>query len=156
NNVSLTASLNAAGTGIQIQDTSGATSGNLVIADVGAGTAAAQLGIAVNAAQWSIDSGSLGLQYVNLATSLATYGSGGTAVPNGAFAITDSAGVQSTIVVNGSIQTIGDLKQAIETGTGGKGTLALNATGDGFDLVDQAGGSRQLHVTELGGKNPAG
>jgi flagellar hook-associated protein 2 len=156
NNVKLTAALNAAGTGIQIQDTSGATSGNLVIADVGAGTAAAQLGIAVNAAQSSIDSGSLGLQYVNLATSLATYGSGGTAVPTGAFSITDSAGAQSTVVVNGSIQTIGDLKQAIETATGGKVTLALNASGDGFDLVDQAGGSGQLKVSELGGKTAAG
>jgi flagellar hook-associated protein 2 len=156
NNVRLTASLNAAGTGMQIHDTSGATTGNLVIADVGAGTAAAQLGIAVNAAQSSIDSGSLGLQYVNLATSLATYGPGETAVPNGAFAITDSAGVQSTIVVNSSIQTIGDLKQAIETAAGGKVKLALNATGDGFDLVDQAGGSGQLQVTELGGKTAAG
>jgi flagellar hook-associated protein 2 len=156
NNVRLTASLNAAGTGLQIQDTSGATSGNLVIADVGAGTAAAQLGIAVNAAQSSINSGSLGLQYVNLATSLTTYAPGGTAVPDGAFAITDSTGVQSTIIVNGSIQTIGDLKQAIETATGGKVTLALNSTGDGFDLVDQAGGSGQLQVTELGGKTAAG
>jgi flagellar hook-associated protein 2 len=155
NNVKLTASLNAAGTGIQIRDTSGATSGNLVIADVGAGTAAAELGIAVNAAQNSVNSGSLGLQYVNLATTLATYGSGGTAVPNGAFALTDSTGAQSTVVVNGSIQTIGDLKQAIETATNGGVTLQLNATGDGFVLVDQAGGPGQLQVSELGGKTAA-
>src|SRR5262249_59939931 len=60
------------------------------------------------------------------------------------------------IVVNGTIQTIGDLKQVIESATGGKVTLELNATGDGFDLVDQAGGSGQLQVSELGGKTAAG
>jgi flagellar hook-associated protein 2 len=154
-NVKLTASLDAAETGIQIQDTSGSTSGNLVIADVGAGTAAAQLEIAVNAAQSSVDSGPLGLQYVNLATSLATYGPGGTAVPTGLFTITDSTGQQSTVNVTSSIKTIGDLQQAIAAATGGKVTLQLNTTGDGFQLVDQAGGSGQLSVSELGGTTAA-
>jgi flagellar hook-associated protein 2 len=152
----LTASLNAAGTGIQIQDTSGATASNLVIADVGPGTAAAELGIAVNAAQTSVNSGSLGLQYVNFATSLATYGPGAAAVVNGAFSITDSAGQQSIVTVTSSTQTIGDLKQAIETATNGAVTVQLNSTGDGFVLVDQAGGAGQLQVSELGGQTAAG
>src|SRR5262249_54855509 len=143
-NVKLTASLAAAETGIQIQDTSGSNSGNLVIADVGGGTAAAQLGIAIDAAQNSVDSGPLGRQYVNLATSLATYGQGGTAVPAGLFTITDSTGQQSTVNVTSSIKTIGDLQQAIAAATAGKVTLQLNATGDGFQLVDHAGGSGQL------------
>lgn len=148
----LSASVDANGTGIVVQDTSGSTAGNLVIADVGAGTAASQLGIAVNAAQSSIDSGSLGLQYVDLATSLSTYGPGGAAVPSGAFNITDSTGHQSTVSVTSSVQTIGDLQQAIATATGGKVVLTLNSTGDGFNLVDQAGGSGQLQVTDLGAK----
>jgi len=155
NKLHLTAALDAAGTGIQVTDTSGATASNLVIADVGPGTTAAQLGIAVNAAQTSVDSGSLGLQYVNLATSLATYGPGGTAVPSGVFSITDSTGQQSTVNVSSSVTTIGDLQQAIATATSGKVTLQLNATGDGFQLVDQAGGSGQLSVSELGGTTAA-
>jgi flagellar hook-associated protein 2 len=148
----LSASVDPAGTGIVVQDTSGSTTSNLVIADIGGGTIASQLGIAVNAAQNSIDSGSLGLQYVNLATSLSTYGSGGTAIPTGAFTITDSTGQKSTVSVTSSGQTIGDLQQAIASATGGKVLLQLNSTGDGFELVDQAGGSGQLTVTDLGGK----
>lgn len=155
NKLHLTASLDAGGTGIQIQDTSGATAANLVIADVGPGTTAAQLGIAVNAAQNSIDSGSLGLQFVNLSTSLATYGPGGTALPIGLISITDSNGAQSTLNVTSSIKNIGDLQQAIATATSGKVVLQLNATGDGFQLVDQAGGSGQLTVSELGGTTAA-
>src|SRR5207302_2778263 len=42
------------------------------------------------------------------------------------------------------------------TATAGKVTLQLNATGDGFDLVDQAGGAGQLTVGELGGHTAAG
>ncbi len=151
----LTASLNSAGTGIQIRDTSGSTAANLAIADVGSSTAAAQLGIAVNAAQNSIDSGSLNRQYINLGTSLATYGTGGAAVPAGAFTITDSTGHASTVNVSSSIQTIGQLQQAIATATNNGVTLQLNSTGDGFQLVDHAGGSGQLTVSDLGGKTAA-
>ena len=147
----LTASLDAAGTGIQIQDTSGASASNLVIADVGGSTLASQLGIAVNGAQTSIDSGSLHLQYVNLGSSLATYGPGETAVPPGTFSITDSTGQQFSVNVTSSVQTIGDLQQLIATSTSNNVTLQLNSTGDGFQLVDQAGGSRQLAVSDLGG-----
>ncbi len=152
----LSATLNAAGTGIIIQDTSGASASNLVIADVGPATLASQLGIAVNAAQNSVNSGSLDVQFVNAATTLATYGPGGSAVPAGAFSITDSTGALSTVVVNASIQNIGDLQQAIATATANKVTLQLNTTGDGFVLVDQAGGAGQLTVSELGGKTAAG
>lgn len=151
----ISATLDAAGTGIQIQDTSGASASNLIIADVGPSTAAAKLGIAVNTAQSSVDSGSLGLQYVNLATTLASYGFGGASVPTGIFTIADSTGHQSTVNVTSSIQTIGDLKQAIETATSNSVTLQLNNTGDGFQLVDQAGGAGQLLVADLGGKTAA-
>jgi len=150
----LSATLDQAGTGITVQDTSGSTAGNLVIADVGGSTIASQLGIAVNAAQNTVNSGSLNLRYVNLATSLSTYGSGGTA-PTGQFLITDSTGHQSVVNVSASVNDLGDLKSAIETGTGSAVTLKLNSTGDGFLLVDQAGGTGQLEVAELGGQTAA-
>jgi flagellar hook-associated protein 2 len=150
-NLHVKAAIDAAGTGINVQDTSGSTAGNLVIADVGGSTAATQLGIAVNAAQSSIDSGPLGLQTVNLATALATYGPNATAVPIGQFRITDSTGHQSVVNIDSTVKTIGDLQQTIAAATGSKVTLQLNTTGDGFQLVDQAGGTGQLSVAELGG-----
>ena len=129
---------------------------NLVIADVGGSTLAAQLGIAVNAAQNSVDSGSLGLQSVNLATSLATYGPGGTAVPTGQFHDHRFDRPSDGRQRRQHDQTIGDLQQAIATATNNKVTLQLNSTGDGFQFVDQAGGAGQLKVAELGGKTAAG
>lgn len=149
--LALSASLNSAGTGIVVQDTSGSTASNLIIADVGPGTTAANLGIAVNAASNSVNSGSLNVRHVNLATRLATYGPVNTAVPTGGFTITDSTGHQSTVTVTSSVLTIGDLKQAIETATASVVTLELNQTGDGFVLTDHAGGGSQLAVSELGG-----
>ncbi|HEY2253984.1 MAG TPA: flagellar cap protein FliD N-terminal domain-containing protein, partial [Planctomycetaceae bacterium] len=150
NKLHLSATLDAAGTGITVRDTSGSVSGNLSIADVAGSTLATQLGIAVNAAQNSVSSGSLSLQSVNLATSLATYGPNGTAIPLGQFRITDSTGHQTTINFDSSIKTVGDLQQFIAAATSSKVTLQLNSTGDGFQLVDQAGGTGQLTVAELG------
>ena len=150
-NIHVKAALDAAGTGIAIQDTSGSTTGNLVIADAGGSTAASQLGIAVNAARNSVDSGPLALQSVNLATSLSTYGPNGSAIPTGQFRITDSTGHSTVVNVDSSIKTVGDLQQLIGVATGNKVTLQLNSTGDGFQLVDQAGGTSQLTVAELGG-----
>ncbi|MBI3862035.1 MAG: flagellar filament capping protein FliD [Planctomycetia bacterium] len=148
--LALSATLNSEGTGIVVRDTSGSSASNLIIADVGPGTTAANLGIAINAASTSVDSGSLNLRHVNLATSLSTYGPLGAAVPAGGFTITDSAGHQSTVNVGTATKTIGDLKEAIESATSGNVTLALNATGDGFVLTDHAAGAGQLVVPEVG------
>ena len=90
--LNLTASIDSAGDGIQVTDTSGSTASNLEIQDVGGSTLATQLGISINAATSSVDSGRLNLQYVNQATSLSTYAPGGGAVPSGDFTITNSAG----------------------------------------------------------------
>ncbi|MFQ5733151.1 MAG: flagellar cap protein FliD N-terminal domain-containing protein, partial [Planctomycetaceae bacterium] len=73
----LTAQVNANGTGIEIRDTSGSTAGNLIVADVGGGTLAAQLGIAINAAQDSVNGGSLNRRYRNEASSIAGSAPGG-------------------------------------------------------------------------------
>src|SRR5262249_38493969 len=58
----LQASLDANGTGIVVTDTSGQTASNLVISDVGGGSVAGDLKIAVNSATNSVSSGSLGLR----------------------------------------------------------------------------------------------
>lgn len=151
----LEARANDQGTGIVITDTSGATASNLTIADVGGGTLAAQLGIAVNGAQTSIDSGSLSLRHVNEATTLDTYAPSGGKVTTGSFAIVDSTGQQSVVSITSAVKTIGDVIQQINSAAAGAVTAQLNDTGDGIVLIDQAGGSDPLTVNEIGGKTAA-
>jgi flagellar hook-associated protein 2 len=151
----LTASIDSSGTGIQVTDTSGSTADNLVIQDVGSSTLATQLGIATNSATSSVDSGNLNLQYVNDATSLSTYAPGGGAVPTGSFTITDSAGHQATISITSATTTLGDVIGLINSASGIDVHAQLNSTGDGFSLIDEAGGSGQLSVTESDGNNTA-
>ncbi|HEX4071913.1 MAG TPA: flagellar filament capping protein FliD, partial [Planctomycetaceae bacterium] len=150
----LSASIDSAGTGIEVTDTSGSTADNLVIQDVGGSTLATQLGIATNSATSSIDSGNLNLQYVSNATSLSTYAPDGAAVPDGSFTITNSAGKQATITVNSSTKTLGDVINLINS-SGLNVTAQLNSTGDGFTLTDNAGGTGQLTVTESDGNDTA-
>ncbi|HET6324273.1 MAG TPA: flagellar cap protein FliD N-terminal domain-containing protein, partial [Planctomycetaceae bacterium] len=111
--LNLTASINSAGDGIQVTDTSGSTASNLEIQDVGGSTLATQLGISVNAATNSVNSGRLNLQYINQATSLSTYAPGGSAIPNGDFTITNSAGKSASIAVTSADTTLGDVMNAI-------------------------------------------
>lgn len=148
----LTARLNDNGTGIVIDDTSGATASDLVIADVGGGTLAVDLGIAVSAAQTTVGSGNLYHRYVGESQSLANYGPKGTSVPTGSFRVTDSAGNQAVINITSSVKTIGDVIDRINAASGIQVTAKLNSTGDGFEIVDDAGGAGTPTVTEVGGK----
>lgn len=143
--VGVTASLNKAGNGIQLTDTSGSTAHNLIVADGNSSTTAENLGIAVNAAQSSINSGDLHLQTVSENTTLASYNGGG-GVGTGTFKITGTGGQSATINVNSQINTIGDLLNAINSTNIGV-TAQINSTGDGIELVDTAHGSGTLQVT---------
>ena len=144
-NVGITASINQAGNGIQLTDTTGSTAGNLIVADGDSSTTAENLGIAVNAAQSSINSGDLHLQSVSENTTLASFNGGG-GVATGTFKITGTGGQSATINVNSQINTIGDLINAINTTNIGV-TAQINSTGDGIELVDTAHGSGTLKVT---------
>jgi flagellar hook-associated protein 2 len=152
--LNLSASIDPSGDGIEVSDTSGSTANNLVVQDVGGGTLATQLGISVNAAQSSVDSGRLNLQYINQATSLSSYAPGGAAVPNGQFTITNSAGKAATIAVTSSDTTLGDVLQQINS-AGIQVTAQLNSTGDGIVLVDNAGGTAALTVKDDNGGTTA-
>jgi flagellar hook-associated protein 2 len=143
-NVGITASLNQAGNGIQLTDTTGSTAHNLIVADADSSTTAENLGIAVNAAQSSINSGDLHLQSVSENTTLASY-NGGAGVATGTFTITGTSGKSATINVNSQINTIGDLINAINATNIGV-TAQINSTGDGIELVDTAHGSGPLQV----------
>jgi len=151
----LRAELNSQGTGIIVRDTSGSTASNLVIADVGGGTVASELGLAIDSAATSVGSGSLGLRRVNEATGLSTFSPRGTAVSFGSFKIQDSAGNQAVINISTSVKTIGDVLDRINSAGGIDVTARLNDTGDGIVLIDDAGGTGTLQVSEVGGRTAA-
>ena len=153
--LNLTATFDELGTGIRIIDTTGSPTGNLTIADVGGSTLATQLGIAVDAAQDTVDSGSLNLRYVNAATSLEGYAPGGGDPQTSTFTITDSDGNTATINLSTSVKNIGDVLQRINSNTTINVQAQLNETGDGFEIIDLAGGAETLTVQDLGGGKAA-
>jgi flagellar hook-associated protein 2 len=146
--VGITASLNSAGNGIQLTDTTGSTAHNLIVGDGDSTTTAETLGIAVNAAQSTVSSGDLHLQTVSENTTLASYNGGG-GVAGGTFKITGTSGQSTTINVNSQINTVGDLINAINAANIGV-KAQINATGDGIELVDTAHGTGTLQVTSGG------
>jgi flagellar hook-associated protein 2 len=146
----VTASLNAAANGIQIQDTSGGT-GGLVIGDADTSKTAENLGIAGTfAAGGTADSGDLHLQYVTQNTSLSTF-NGGKGVGTGSFSITNSAGGTTNIdLSSGTFNTIGDVLNAINAKNIGV-TASINSNGNGILLTDSSGGGGHLAVQSVSG-----
>lgn len=150
----LTASANAADDGIQINDTTGKTTSNLIVADIGGGTTAANLHIAANTASTSVNSGDLNLRYISANTALSSL-NGGAGIQQGVFQITDSAGRTGTVDLTGSnINTVGDVITAINTSGAGV-RASINATGDGILITDVAGGSGTMQVADQGGTTAA-
>lgn len=150
----LNASVNPAGNGIRIADTTGQSASNLIVADVGGGTTAANLHITANSAATAINSGDLNLRYISENTLLSKL-NGGAGIQPGSFQVTDSAGHQSVIdLTSANLRTVGDV--LTELNASGVGIHAeINATGDGILLTDTAGGSETLQVAELGGTTAA-
>jgi len=153
--LSLTARYNELGTGIEVVDSSGATTSNLIIADVGGGSVAADLGLTVDTAQTSVDSGSLGVRRVGLQTSLTDFTADGESVASGSFLITDSAGNQESISISSSSSTIGNVLQRINAASTAQVTARLNDTGDGFIIEDNAAGAGTLTIEEVGSTTAA-
>jgi flagellar hook-associated protein 2 len=152
--VQVTASLNASGTGLQIQDSSGG-SGNLVIGDVSS-TTAADLGIAgtFDTSTPTVDGANLQHQYVSQNSLLSTYNAGNP-VSLGQFKITNSAGATATVDLGaGTFNTLGDVIRLINAKNIGV-TASINANGNGLLLTDTAGGANKLKVTDLGGTTAA-
>ncbi len=149
--LALHAEVSGNGGGIVVRDTSGSTASNLKIADVGVGTLAADLGITIDAAADQTTTTALNLRRVNEATSLDQYSPQGNRVASGSFQIKDSAGNTSVVNITSAVRTIGDVLDRINA-SGLAVTAKLSATGDGIELVDNAGGTGTFAVTELGGR----
>lgn len=147
--VSILARVNRAKNGIELIDTSGSTTSNLIVANGDQTHTADKLQIAIHAAVNSVDSGDLHLRIISENTLLSSL-NGGAGVAKGRFYIQDSSGRKATIDFRSdSIRTIGDVLRAINS-TALRVRAEINSTGDGILLRDTAGGSGKLTVTEAG------
>lgn len=145
----VTASLNRSRTGLVLQDVTGATDGNLVIADGDSNNTATKLGIAANIASNSIDSNSLNLQYISEATPLSQLNQG-RGVKAGSFTMTNSNGQSATININPTTtRTVEDVIKAINQTSIGI-TAKLNNEGDGILITDTTSGGGTFAITDDG------
>ena len=147
----VTASINSARNGLTITDDSNG-GGNLIIANGDANNSATKLGLVANAAASSKSSGALKRQTISEATLLSSL-NGGKGVVFGDVRITDTKGITKTADLNTSglePETVGDVIDAINALSNGV-EARINDAGDGVILVDTAGGTGTLGVTDSSG-----
>jgi flagellar hook-associated protein 2 len=150
--IGVEAAINAEGHGITLTDTTGASASNLIVADVGGGTTAANLNIAADTTATTIKSGDLHQRYISENTPLSKL-NGGDGIPGGLIKITDHLGASTTLNINGSFKTLGDLIDSINA-SAVVVKAEINSTGDGLLLTNVLGGT--FTVEDLnGGKTAA-
>ncbi|MFO0012133.1 MAG: flagellar filament capping protein FliD [Planctomycetota bacterium] len=146
----VTASWNRSKTGIQIQDVTGSTAGNLVIANNDANNTATKLQLAANVSENTVDSGSLQLRYVSEATELSQLNQG-RGVRSGTFEIVNSLGTRRSIDVGAlTNKTLGGVIEAIN-GTGIGVQAAINDAGDGLVITDTNNGAGTFTISDRTG-----
>ena len=148
-NSGVSASLNENKTGIVLRDTTGATSNDLVVSSADANSSAEKLNLDATVSTSSIDSGSLEFQFIGENTLLSDLDQG-RGITSGSIRITDSSGASSAVSLStGDLSTLGDLIDAInELGIGV--TAQINDAGDGIAIIDTAGGTDTLTITDVG------
>jgi flagellar hook-associated protein 2 len=147
----VTASVNSARNGLVITDSSGGA-GNLIVANNDVTNSATKLGIAINGAATSVNSGALQRQTLSEATLLSSL-NGGKGVVIGDIQITDSDGIKKSADLNpvgNVVRTVGDVINAINALDNGV-EARINDTGDGILLIDTADGTATLGVKDLSG-----
>jgi flagellar hook-associated protein 2 len=149
--IGVKAQVNDARNGIEIVDTTGSTTSNLIIANADATNTADKLGLTVNSASTSKSSGNLQLHTVSENTLLSALNGGG-GVGSGSFRITDTNGHTGSIKITSTIKTVGDLLSAIN-GLGLDIDAKINDAGDGIVLVDTGHGTGSLSVASTGGSS---
>lgn len=159
--IQIEASLNQAGTGISIKDTSAASGTSIEIQDV-SGNLASTLKIDTLLAdnKHTVDSGSLDLRYINQNTSLSTYGKNGIEIPSGSVRIIDRDGTSFVVDLSDpeTTKTIGDVLTKINDAAGTAGAqinARLNDTGDGFIVESTGGSSFDVKIEEVSGGSVA-
>ena len=145
--VGVVARVNAARNGLQLTDTTGATAGNLIVANGDGTQTAEKLGIAFDSPAESVNSGSLKRRVVSENTRLATL-NGGDGVAKGTFTLSDTNGHSRVIDLSDEdLETVGDVLAEINR-QGLAIEARINDAGDGILLVDTAGGPSTLRVSE--------
>ncbi|MGE3776944.1 MAG: flagellar filament capping protein FliD [Pirellulaceae bacterium] len=144
----ITARVNDNRNGIVLTDTTGGSNA-LIVANGDATNTADKLKLTANVNSSTVDSGSLQRRTFNANLSLGSLRNG-RGIGKGSFLITDSNGqigaVNLTVL---NAQTVGDVIDGINA-LGIGVTARINDTGDGLLLLDTAGGTGQLTVTDVG------
>ncbi len=152
----VTASINTARNGIQLTDTTGGTASNFIVADGDGNDTATALGITTNGANTTVNGGGLQRRQISAGTLLSAL-NGGAGIEVGDFNIKDTNGQTAAVdlnAVDNVATTVGDVINRINAL--GIGVQArINERGDGIELVDTAGGSGSITVTEVGNQTTA-
>ncbi|MFG0289528.1 MAG: flagellar filament capping protein FliD [Rhodopirellula sp. JB044] len=147
----LIARINDAGNGIRLRDVSGG-GGSFTVSS--SDDTAANLGIDGSTDNSIINGSDLNLQSVTLETELADLNQG-RGVGTGSFTITDSNGDTGAINIEvDEIETVGDLIDKINE-LNIDVTASLNEAGDGIQIVDNAGGTGSLSISDTGSSEVA-
>lgn len=144
----VTASLNNAGTGLQLTDTAGGA-GDLIVAD-SSGTAAIQLGLTGTFTNGKAEGSALNFQYITEASRLDALG-----IQPGQFRIFDSDGDSGLIdLTQGNEVTIQDVIDEINS-RGIDVNARINDAGNGLVLEDTGSGATAIQVQEEGSTTAA-
>lgn len=136
--------LDERGTGIVLTDTSGGI-GNFIVQGTPDDDTAASLGIATDpagVASTTISSGNLQRQYLGAGTLLNSLNNGA-GIGSGSFTVRDATGVEATVTISDSLNTLGDVIDAINS-SGVAVNARLNDQGDGIvveEVVDPDSGT---------------
>ena len=147
--IGLTVQLNSAKTGLQVKDTSGGYGSSIVFQD-SVGDLASKMGLTYTSSTNynSYVSQDLNLQVVSGQTLLSDLNGGQGIDTLGSIKITDSDGKTGTVTMSDEIVTVGDLIRAI-SGNGGANVVAeINPAGDGIRIIDNAGGTGTMTISE--------
>ncbi|HEX5470979.1 MAG TPA: flagellar filament capping protein FliD [Lacipirellulaceae bacterium] len=147
----VTASINSARDGIVLTDTTGATTGNFVVANGDSTNTADALHVATDSSVTSVNSGGLQRQQISEATLLSSL-NGGAGVDIGDFDITGTSGQIGAVDLNAIdnvATTVGDVIARINALSIGV-QARINDRGDGIELFDTLHGGGQITVSEVG------
>jgi len=148
----ITASVNPARNGVLLTDTTDAAVSNFIITDGDWTNSATALKIAADITGTAVNSGSLQRRTISAATLLSSLNQGA-GISVGDFKIADSAGHIGAVDLNaiGNVATtVGDVIDRINALSNVGVEARINDNGDGIILIDTAGGTGTLKVTEVG------
>ncbi len=150
--VGVTAAINSARNGIVLTDTTGATASNFIVADGDGNNTATGLGIAADSTATTVNSGGLQRQQISEATLLSSL-NGGAGIDVGDFKITGTTGVLGAVDLNkvdDIATTVGDVIARINALASVGVEARINDRGDGIEIIDTAGGTGNITVTDVG------